>query len=115
MDALLRLENVAYDRRVHWPRRSIRGTSVPHSPQLVSAAFDDLNLVSCAGLAPVLALAERCSLAELVAGKLTPHLPISPLVTAGNAASLLWEPSGLTVPTRPDGTVQGRARDASGC
>jgi hypothetical protein len=42
-----------------------------HSPQLVSAAFDDPNLVSCAGLAPVVALAHRCGLAELVADKLT--------------------------------------------
>ncbi len=44
---------------------------VSHSPQLVSAAFDDPNLVSCAGLAPVVALAQRCGLAELVAGTLT--------------------------------------------
>ena len=29
------------------------------SPSAVSARFDDPNLVSCAGLAPVLALAER--------------------------------------------------------
>ncbi len=44
---------------------------VSHSPQLVSAAFDDPNLVSCAGLAPVVALAHRCGLAELVADTLT--------------------------------------------
>ena len=44
---------------------------VSHSPQLVSAAFDDPNLVSCAGLAPVVALAQRCGLAEFVADKLT--------------------------------------------
>jgi len=44
---------------------------VSHNPQLVLAAFDDPNLVSCAGLAPVVALAERCGLAELVADKLT--------------------------------------------
>jgi Transposase DDE domain group 1 len=36
---------------------------VPHG---VSAVFDDPNLVSCAGLAPVLALADRCGLHELV-------------------------------------------------
>ena len=42
-----------------------------HRPGLVSAAFVDPNLVSCAGLAPVVALAERCGLAELVAGTLT--------------------------------------------
>ena len=44
---------------------------VSHSPQLVSAACDDPNLVSCAGLAPVVALAHRCGLAELVADTLT--------------------------------------------
>ncbi len=33
--------------------------------------FDDPNLVSCAGLAPVLALAQRCGLSQLVADKLT--------------------------------------------
>ena len=47
---------------------------VSHSPALVSAAFDDPNLVSCAGLAPVVALAERCGLTDLVAGTLT--LPV---------------------------------------
>ncbi len=38
---------------------------------LESAVFDDPNLISCAGLAPVLALAQRCGLAELVAEHLT--------------------------------------------
>ncbi len=37
----------------------------------VSAVFDDPNLVSCAGLAPTMALAGRCGLADLVAAKLT--------------------------------------------
>lgn len=37
----------------------------------VSAVFDDPNLVSAAGLAPVLALAQRCGLHELVAEHLT--------------------------------------------
>jgi hypothetical protein len=37
----------------------------------VSAVFDDPNLVSCAGLAPILALAERCGLHELVAETVT--------------------------------------------
>src|SRR3954452_19315865 len=41
---------------------------VSHS---VSAVFDDLNLVSAAGLAPVLALAERAGLHGLVAEHLT--------------------------------------------
>ncbi len=44
---------------------------VSHTLGNVSAVFDDPNLVSCAGLAPVVALAQRCGLAELVADKLT--------------------------------------------
>ncbi len=36
-----------------------------------SAVFDDPNLVSCGGLVPVLALARRCGLADLVAATLT--------------------------------------------
>ena len=37
----------------------------------VSAVFDDPNLVSCGGLVPVMSLAARCGLAELVADQLT--------------------------------------------
>ncbi len=40
---------------------------VLHAPERVSLRFDDPNLVSCAGLAPVLALAQRCGLHDLVA------------------------------------------------
>jgi hypothetical protein len=40
---------------------------VSHAVSRLSAAFDDPNLVSCAGLAPVLALAQGCGLQELVA------------------------------------------------
>jgi len=39
---------------------------VSHS---VAAVFDDPNLISCAGLAPPMALARRCGLGDLVAGK----------------------------------------------
>jgi hypothetical protein len=35
------------------------------TPGNVSAVFDDPNLVSCAGLAPVVALAQRCGLTDL--------------------------------------------------
>ena len=38
---------------------------VLHAPAALSAVFDDPNLVSCAGLAPVVALAARAGLAEL--------------------------------------------------
>jgi Transposase DDE domain group 1 len=42
-----------------------------HGSSALSATFDDPNLVSAGGLAPVLALAASCGLAELVADKLT--------------------------------------------
>jgi len=55
-----------------------------------SVTFDDPNLVSCAGLAPVLALAQRCGLADLVGEHLTltarpgvnAHLKVGALVAA---------------------------------
>ena len=40
---------------------------VSHAAGAVSARFDDPNLVSCAGLAPALSLAQRCGLHDLVA------------------------------------------------
>lgn len=46
-----------------------------HDPVKVSAVFDDPNLVSCAGLAPVVALAHRAGLADLVADTLTVPVP----------------------------------------
>jgi hypothetical protein len=41
-----------------------------HARAAISAQFDDPNLVSCAGLAPVLALAERCGLRGLLEARL---------------------------------------------
>jgi len=38
-----------------------------HARRAISARFDDPNLVSCAGLVPVMALAQRCGLAALLA------------------------------------------------
>ncbi len=38
---------------------------VSHAAAALSAVFDDPNLVSCAGLAPALALARRCGLQEM--------------------------------------------------
>ncbi len=44
---------------------------VSHSLPAISAVFDDPNLVSCAGLAPTMALAQRAGLADLVSSTLT--------------------------------------------
>ena len=41
-----------------------------HARAAVSARFDDPNLVSCAGLVPVMALAQRCGLGRLLAERL---------------------------------------------
>jgi hypothetical protein len=41
-----------------------------HARAAITARFDDPNLVSCAGLVPVLALAQRCGLATLLAKRL---------------------------------------------
>ena len=44
---------------------------VSHSFPGISAVFDDPNLVSCAGLAPTMALAQRAGLTDLVSSTLT--------------------------------------------
>ena len=44
---------------------------VSHSSPAISAVFDDPNLVSCAGLAPTMALAQRAGLADMVSATLT--------------------------------------------
>jgi hypothetical protein len=46
-----------------------------HGSSALSATFDDPNLVSVAGLAPVVALAQSCRLGDLVAEKLTLKAP----------------------------------------
>ena len=64
---------------------------VSHSFPSISAVFDDPNLVSCAGLAPTLSLAQRAGLADLVSSTLTlktegganAHLKVPALVVAG--------------------------------
>ena len=61
-----------------------------HVPSAVSAGFDDPNLVSCAGLVPVMALAASCGLAGLVVEKLSvpsPHARLKvPALVAGMIA-----------------------------
>ncbi len=61
-----------------------------HARSAVSASFDDPNLVSCAGLVPVMALAESCGLAGLVVDKLSVPAPNArlkvPALVAGMVA-----------------------------
>jgi hypothetical protein len=44
---------------------------VSHSFPAISEMFDDPNLVSCTGLAPTMALAQRAGLTDLVSSTLT--------------------------------------------
>src|SRR4051795_7133048 len=54
-----------------------------HDPAVVDVAFDESNLVSCAGLAPVMALAERAGVSDLLTERLTLPSPNAPVkVTA---------------------------------
>ena len=53
-------------------QKGIRWMRVCHG---FSAVFDDPNLVSCAGLVPVLRLAERAGLRRLVAGHVSIRWP----------------------------------------
>ena len=55
---------------------------VSHRFSAVSAVFDDDNLVSCAGLVPVMTLAERTGLSELLAQNV--HIA-APRIKAGSA------------------------------
>jgi hypothetical protein len=42
-----------------------------HARRAISVRFDDPNLVSCAGLVPVMALPDRCGLGVVITGRLT--------------------------------------------
>jgi len=81
---------VDYDGHIGPEQKGIREMQVSHVPSAVSASFDDPNLVSCAGLAPVMMLATSCGLAELVADRLSvpapnPHVKV-PALVAGMVA-----------------------------
>lgn len=62
-----------------------------HARWAISARFDDPNLVSCAGLVPVMALADRCGLARL----LTERLTIAAKGGANAAAKILTLVAGM--------------------
>lgn len=52
---------------IHPSREGISGVRSSHTPARVGAAFDDANLIADAGLVPLVRLAERAGLPELVA------------------------------------------------
>jgi hypothetical protein len=47
-------------------QKGIRWMRLSHARRAMSVRFDDPNLVSCAGLVPVMALAARCGLTTLL-------------------------------------------------
>jgi hypothetical protein len=61
-----------------------------HARAAVSARFDDPNLVSCAGLVPVMVLAQRCGLATLLHDRLKVSCGCSD--SAMSVSSTPWPP-----------------------
>ncbi|HEX2805417.1 MAG TPA: IS1380 family transposase, partial [Kineosporiaceae bacterium] len=59
---------------------------LPHGWSRTTPRFDDENLVSCAGLVPVMALAERAGLSELISSKVA--------ITTTRVASAAVNPAG---------------------
>jgi hypothetical protein len=80
---------VACDSHIDPRQKGIREMQASHARSAVSARFDDPNLVSCAGLDPVMALAESCGLAELVAGKLSVPAPNAQLKVPALVAGMV--------------------------
>src|SRR4051794_38985932 len=72
-------------------QKGIRWMRLSHARRAIDARFDDPNLVSCAGLVPVLALADRCGLTRL----LTEWLAISAKGGANAAAKILAMVAGM--------------------
>ena len=62
-----------------------------HARRAITARFDDPNLVSCAGLVPVMALADRCGLPLL----LREHVKIAAKGGANAAVKILAIVAGM--------------------
>lgn len=60
-----------------------------HDPARVDVVFDEANLVSCAGLTPMLALAERAGLSQLLAEHVSVPSPNAPLKITSLVAGML--------------------------
>ena len=56
---------------------------------MIDAVFDEANLVSCAGLAPVLALAEQAGLSQLLAERVTVASPNAALKVTALVAGMV--------------------------
>lgn len=82
---------MACDGHIGPNQKGIRWMRLSHARRVISARFDDPNLVSCAGLVPVLGLAARCGLETLLAGRLT----LTGKGTANAAAKVLALVAGM--------------------
>lgn len=69
-------------------RKGISGMKLSHRFTADSALFDDPNLVSAAGLVPVIALAERAGLGELAQQRLS--VPTDKGANAGAKVCARW-------------------------
>jgi hypothetical protein len=69
--------------------KGIREMQLSHDPAVVDVAFDEANLVSCAGLAPVMALAERAGLTDLLTERLSVSSPNAPVKVAALLAGMV--------------------------
>src|SRR3954468_10458125 len=69
--------------------KGIREMQLSHDPAAVDAVFDEANLVSCAGLAPVLAMAEQAGLSELLVEQVTVPSPNAPVKVTALLAGML--------------------------
>jgi len=54
--------------RFHTSKKGISRMQLSHTHPVAGAVFDDPNLVSAAGLVPVVALAQRCRLGRWLMG-----------------------------------------------
>jgi hypothetical protein len=70
-------------------RKGTREVKVSHAPSALSASFDDSSLVSCAALVPVLELAQRCGLADLVGQRVTVPGANAPVKITGLVAGMI--------------------------
>src|SRR3954468_12153501 len=73
-----------------------------HDPVAIDAVFDEGNLVSCAGLAPVMALGERAGLSELLAEHLSVSSPNAPTKVTSLLAGMVAGVDSIEDMNRPD-------------
>jgi hypothetical protein len=100
MDILAGLENRTVKGSVRLTSKDISEVQLCQSLSATSVAFDDPNLVSSAGLVPVLALASRCGL-HTAGALLTVPNPNAAIKTAAVVAGMVAEADSIDDLDRP--------------